>query len=115
MNSSRSLPKTIMLTWGQTISKWRNALDASAPAHDARSGITAGRLYINVNRWDYKDNQGQLLIQNIVGKARSGGGYLEYQVPKAAGGPELRVVALIVVPEMDRIKPNLVPRPEVNH
>jgi len=45
--------------------------------------------YINVNRWDYKDKQGQLLIQNIVAKARTGGGYLEYQVPKATGGPEL--------------------------
>jgi methyl-accepting chemotaxis protein len=45
--------------------------------------------YINVNRWDYKDNRGQLLIQSIVGKARTGGGYLEYQVPKATGGPEL--------------------------
>jgi methyl-accepting chemotaxis protein len=45
--------------------------------------------YINVNRWDYKDKQGQFLIQNIVAKARAGGGYLEYQVPKATGGPEL--------------------------
>src|SRR5580698_174202 len=56
------------------------------------AGVTyvhANPKYINVNRWDYKDNQGQLLIQNIVGKARTGGGYLEYQVPKAAGGPEL--------------------------
>jgi methyl-accepting chemotaxis protein len=56
------------------------------------AGVTyvhANPKYINVNRWDYKDNQGQLLIKNIVGKARSGGGYLTYQVPKAAGGPEL--------------------------
>jgi methyl-accepting chemotaxis protein len=30
-----------------------------------------------------------LVIRNIVGKARAGGGFLEYQVPKAAGGPEL--------------------------
>ena len=30
-----------------------------------------------------------MLIQNIVAKARSGGGFLEYQVPKSAGGPEL--------------------------
>ena len=56
------------------------------------AGVTyvhANPKYINVNRWDYKDNQGQLLIRNIVGKARTGGGFLEYQVPKAAGGPEL--------------------------
>ena len=56
------------------------------------AGVTyvhANPKYINVNRWNYKDNQGQLLIQNIVGKARTGGGFLEYQVPKATGGPEL--------------------------
>jgi len=61
-------------------------------AGSTNAGVTyvhANPKYINVNRWDYKDNQGQLLIQSIVGKARSGGGYLEYQVPKAAGGPEL--------------------------
>src|ERR1700686_4067084 len=61
-------------------------------AGSTNAGVTyvhANPKYINVNRWDYKDNQGQLLIQNIVGKARAGGGFLEYQVPKATGGPEL--------------------------
>src|SRR5205823_9687737 len=61
-------------------------------AGSANAGVTyvhANPKYINVNRWDYKDNQGQLLIQNIIGKARTGGGFLEYQVPKVAGGPEL--------------------------
>ena len=61
-------------------------------AGTSNAGVTyvhANPKYINVNRWDYKDNQGQLLIQNIVAKARSGGGFLEYQVPRAAGGPEL--------------------------
>jgi methyl-accepting chemotaxis protein len=61
-------------------------------AGSTNAGVTyvhANPKYINVNRWDYKDNKGQLLIQNIVGKARTGGGYLEYQVPKATGGPEL--------------------------
>jgi methyl-accepting chemotaxis protein len=61
-------------------------------AGSSNAGVTyvhANPKYINVNRWDYKDNQGQLLIQSIVGKARTGGGFLEYQVPKAAGGPEL--------------------------
>src|SRR5437868_1225558 len=55
-------------------------------AGSTNAGVTyvhANPKYINVNRWDYKDNQGQLLIQNIVGKARAGGGYLQYQVPKA--------------------------------
>ncbi len=61
-------------------------------AGSTNAGVTyvhANPKYINVNRWDYKDNQGQLLIQNIVNKARTGGGFLEYQVPKATGGPEL--------------------------
>src|ERR1700752_2906972 len=61
-------------------------------AGSSNAGVTyvhANPKYINVNRWDYKDNQGQLLIQSIVGKARSGGGFLEYQGPKATGGPEL--------------------------
>jgi len=61
-------------------------------AGSSNAGVTyvhANPKYINVNRWDYKDNQGQLLIQNIVNRARSGGGFLEYQVPKATGGPEL--------------------------
>lgn len=61
-------------------------------AGSTNAGVTyvhANPKYINVNRWDYKDKRGQLLIQNIVGKARTGGGFLEYEVPKAAGGPEL--------------------------
>ncbi len=61
-------------------------------AGSTNAGVTyvhANPKYINADRWDYKDNKGQLLIQNIVGKARTGGGYLEYQVPKATGGPEL--------------------------
>jgi methyl-accepting chemotaxis protein len=61
-------------------------------AGSTNAGVTyvhANPKYINVNRWDYRDNQGQLLIQNIVGKARTGGGFLQYQVPKATGGPEL--------------------------
>jgi methyl-accepting chemotaxis protein len=61
-------------------------------AGSKNAGVTyvhANPKYINVNRWDYKDNNGQLLIQSIVGIARTGGGFLEYQVPKATGGPEL--------------------------
>lgn len=61
-------------------------------AGSTNAGVTyvhANPKYINVNRWNYKDHTGQLLIQSIVGKARTGGGFLEYQVPKATGGPEL--------------------------
>jgi methyl-accepting chemotaxis protein len=56
------------------------------------AGITyvhSNPKYINVNRWNYKDGQGHLLIQDIVGKARAGGGYLEYRVPRVPGGEEL--------------------------
>jgi methyl-accepting chemotaxis protein len=75
------------MRWGQS-----NDYLGVYGAGSSNAGVTyvhANPKYINVNRWDYKDNQGQLLIQNIVGKARTGGGFLEYQVPKAAGGPEL--------------------------
>jgi methyl-accepting chemotaxis protein len=61
-------------------------------AGSADAGVTyvhANPKYINVNRWNYKDNEGQLLIQNIIRNARAGGGFLEYHVPRAAGGPEL--------------------------
>src|ERR1700747_1920874 len=62
-------------------------------AGSTNAGVTyvhANPKYINVNRWDYKDHNGQLVIQNIVGKARAGGGFLQYEVPKATGGPELQ-------------------------
>src|SRR6201995_5065363 len=75
------------MRWGQS-GDYLGIYDAG----NANAGVTyvhANPKYINVNRWDYKDSQGQLLIQNIIGKARTGGGYLEYQVPKATGGPEL--------------------------
>jgi methyl-accepting chemotaxis protein len=61
-------------------------------AGSTNAGVTyvhANPKYINVNRWDFKDDQGQLLVQNIVAKARAGGGYLQYRAPRAAGGPEL--------------------------
>lgn len=67
-------------------------------AGSTNAGLTyvhANPKYINVNRWDYKDTQGQLLIQNVVGKARAGGGYIEYQVPRATGGPGLPKVAYV--------------------
>jgi methyl-accepting chemotaxis protein len=62
------------------------------------AGVTyvhANPKYINVNRWDYKDSRGQRLIQDIVGMARSGGGFVEYYVPRAAGGAELKKLAYV--------------------
>jgi len=72
------------MRWGKSA----DYLGFTARQHQCR------RTYVHppkssCHRWSYKDNQGQLLIQNIVGKARTGGGYLQYQVPKATGGPEL--------------------------
>ncbi len=56
------------------------------------AGVTyvhANPKYINVNRWDFKDSTGKLLIQDIVRAARAGGGFVEYKVPRAGGGIEL--------------------------
>jgi methyl-accepting chemotaxis protein len=55
------------------------------------AGITyvhSNPKYINVNRWDFKDSHGRLLIQDIVERARAGGGYVEYNVPRVVGGKE---------------------------
>jgi methyl-accepting chemotaxis protein len=51
--------------------------------------------YINVNRWDFKDSHGKLLIQEIVQTARAGGGYIEYFAPRSAGGEELRKLSYV--------------------
>jgi methyl-accepting chemotaxis protein len=62
------------------------------------AGVTfvhANPKYINVNRWGYKDSAGRLLIQDIVEKARSGGGYLQYNVPRVAGGNEVPKLSYI--------------------
>jgi methyl-accepting chemotaxis protein len=45
--------------------------------------------YINVNRWDFRDSQGRLLIRDLVEKARAGGGFVEYLVPRVTGGKEV--------------------------
>jgi len=51
--------------------------------------------YINVNRWEYKDGRGRLLIQDIVRKAQSGEGFVEYSVPRSAGGPEAAKLSFV--------------------
>jgi len=51
--------------------------------------------YINVNRWDFKDNTGKLLIQDIVNAARAGGGFVEYMAPRSGGGSELRKLSYV--------------------
>jgi len=62
------------------------------------AGVTyvhANPKYINVNRWEFKDKSGKLLIQDIVQTARSGGGFVEYLAPRSAGGAELRKVSYV--------------------
>jgi methyl-accepting chemotaxis protein len=64
----------------------------------ADAGVTyvhSNPKYINVNRWDFKDSHGKLLIQDIVRTARSGGGYVEYSAPRSAGGAELRKLSYV--------------------
>jgi methyl-accepting chemotaxis protein len=51
--------------------------------------------YINVNRWDFRDSQGRLLIQDIVGKARTGGGFVEYNAPRVVGGKEVAKLSYV--------------------
>ena len=62
------------------------------------AGVTyvhANPKYINVNRWNFKDSRGRLLIQDVVNEARAGGGYVDYYSPRAAGGAELEKVAYV--------------------
>ncbi|MEH2493993.1 methyl-accepting chemotaxis protein [Bradyrhizobium sp. AZCC 1678] len=64
----------------------------------ADAGVTyvhANPKYINVNRWEFKDKSGKLLIQDIARTARAGGGFVEYLSPRSAGGAELRKVSYV--------------------
>ncbi len=67
-------------------------------AGNSDAGVTyvhTNPKYINVNRWDFKDSQGKLLIQDIVRTARAGGGYIEYFAPRSGGGAELRKLSYV--------------------
>jgi methyl-accepting chemotaxis protein len=67
-------------------------------AGTANAGITyvhANPKYINVNRWGFTDSHGRLLIQDVVGVARAGGGFLGYLSPRASGGAELPKLSYI--------------------
>jgi methyl-accepting chemotaxis protein len=64
----------------------------------ADAGVTyvhSNPKYVNVNRWDFKDTTGKLLIQDIVRAARSGGGYVEYLAPRSGGGAEQRKLSYV--------------------
>ncbi len=67
-------------------------------AGNSDAGVTyvhTNPKYINVNRWDFKDSHGKLLIQDIVRTARAGGGYIEYFAPRSGGGAELRKLSYV--------------------
>ena len=67
-------------------------------AGNADAGVTyvhGNPKYVNVNRWEYKDSHGRLIIQDIVRTARSGGGFDEYLAPRSSGGPELRKLSYV--------------------
>ncbi len=67
-------------------------------AGNSDAGVTyvhTNPKYINVNRWDFKDSHGKLLIQDIVQTARAGGGYIEYFAPRSGGGAELRKLSYV--------------------
>ena len=67
-------------------------------AGNSDAGVTyvhTNPKYINVNRWDFKDSHGKLLIQDIVQTARAGGGYIEYLAPRSGGGAELRKLSYV--------------------
>jgi methyl-accepting chemotaxis protein len=82
------------MRWGQ-YSDYIGVYDAGNPANAGVTYVHANPKYINVNRWDFKDSHGKLLIQDIVRAARSGGGYVEYLAPRSAGGEELRKVSYV--------------------
>jgi methyl-accepting chemotaxis protein len=67
-------------------------------AGNSDAGVTyvhTNPKYINVNRWDFRDSHGKLLIQDIVRTARAGGGYVEYLAPRAGGSAELRKLSFV--------------------
>ena len=67
-------------------------------AGSTNAGVTYAHgnpKYINVNRWDFTDSEGRLLIRDIVNLARAGGGYLSYRTPRPGGGVELEKIAYV--------------------
>jgi len=61
---------------------------STAPARN-NAGVTyvhSNPKYINVNRWDFKDSQGRLLIRDNRWKGAGWRCYVEYSVPRVVGG-----------------------------
>ena len=67
-------------------------------AGQADAGITyvhANQAYVNAPRWNYRDQHGRPIIQDIVKAARAGGGFLRYTVPRPSGGAEALKLAYV--------------------
>ena len=75
------------MRWGQYADYL--GIYGTGPTDAGVTYVHANPKYINVNRWDFKDSTGKLLIQDIVHAARAGGGFVEYKVPRAGGTTEL--------------------------
>ncbi len=67
----------------------------TGPSDAGVTYVHANPKYINVNRWDFRDNTGKLLIQDIVRTARAGGGFVEYMSPRSGGGGEVRKLSYV--------------------
>jgi methyl-accepting chemotaxis protein len=80
--------------------RWGQASDyigvyGTGPSDAGVTYVHSNPKYINVNRWDFKDTSGKLLIQDIVRAARAGGGYVEYLAPRSGGGAEQRKLSYV--------------------
>ncbi len=80
--------------------RWGESADyvgvyGAGPSDAGVTYVHTNPKYINVNRWDFRDSHGKLLIQDIVNTARAGGGYVEYLAPRSSGGAELRKLSYV--------------------
>ncbi|MET0219862.1 MAG: cache domain-containing protein, partial [Tardiphaga sp.] len=81
------------IRWGQNADYI--GVYGAGPSDAGVTYVHSNPKYINVNRWDFKDTTGKLLIQDIVRAARAGGGYVEYLAPRSGGGAEQRKLSYV--------------------
>lgn len=54
------------------------------------------------NMWEVKDSDGKKVVQELVSTAKSGGGYVEYHMPRETGMPPSRKISYVVpIPEWE--------------
>src|SRR6478752_4121145 len=88
-----AFPAISAMRWGENSDY--NGVYGTGSTDAGVTYVHANPKYINVNRWDFKDSTGKLLIQDIVRTARAGGGFIEYLAPRSAGGAELRKLSYV--------------------